>query len=121
MTIEEEPQMVELRGAEAMRMHHLWGTNGLVLELEMALAPAHPWLETLVTFDSFENALDFADKLANGPGIVKREIAFFAAPIPITSRSWRRTCPRAATRCCRSSPNPASRRCCNWQKRTAAP
>ena len=43
MTIEPEPQIVELRGAEAMHMHHLWGTNGLVLELEVALAPAHPW------------------------------------------------------------------------------
>jgi FAD/FMN-containing dehydrogenase len=73
--------VVELRGAEAMRMHHLWGTNGLVLELEIALAPAHPWLETLVTFDNFENALNFADKLANAPGIIKRGISFFAAPI----------------------------------------
>ncbi|MDH6591532.1 FAD/FMN-containing dehydrogenase [Variovorax sp. TBS-050B] len=82
MTIEAEPQVVELRGPEAMRMHHLWGTNGLVLELEVALAPAHPWLETLVTFDDFADALHFADKLANAPGIVKREIAFFAAPIP---------------------------------------
>jgi FAD/FMN-containing dehydrogenase len=81
MTIEAEPQMVELRGPEAMRMHHLWGTNGLVLELEIALAPAHPWLETLVTFDSFENALNFADKLAHAPGIVKRGVTFFAAPI----------------------------------------
>jgi len=81
MTIEAEPQVVELRGAEAMRMHHLWGTNGLVLELEMALAPAHPWLETLVTFDGFADALNFADKLANAPGIVKREIAFFGSPI----------------------------------------
>jgi len=57
MTIEAEPQVVELRGAEAMRMHHLWGTNGLVLELEIALAPAHPWLETLVTFGGFESTL----------------------------------------------------------------
>ena len=81
MTIEAEPQVVELRGPDAMRMHHLWGTNGLVLELEIALAPAHPWLETLVTFDSFENALNFADKLANAPGIVKRGVTFLAAPI----------------------------------------
>ncbi|HSV53310.1 MAG TPA: FAD-binding oxidoreductase, partial [Burkholderiaceae bacterium] len=29
MTIEEEPQVVELRGAEALAMHHVWGTNGL--------------------------------------------------------------------------------------------
>ena len=82
MTIEAEPQIVELRGAEAMRMHHLWGTNGLVLELEVALAPAHPWLESLVVFDAFEPALAFADALAHAPGIVKREVAFFASPVP---------------------------------------
>ena len=82
MTIEPEPQIVELRGAEAMHMHHLWGTNGLVLELEVALAPAHPWLESLVVFDAFAPALAFADALAHAPGIVKREVAFFASPVP---------------------------------------
>ena len=82
MTIEAEPQMIELRGAEAMRMHHLWGTNGLVLELEIGLAPAHPWLETLVTFDDFAPALAFADALAHAPGLVKREVAFLASPVP---------------------------------------
>jgi FAD/FMN-containing dehydrogenase len=82
MTIEPEPQIVELRGAEALRMHHLWGTNGLVLELEVALAPAHPWLESLMVFDAFAPALAFADALANAPGIVKREVAFFASPVP---------------------------------------
>ncbi len=82
MTIEANPQVVELRGAEAMRMHHLWGTNGLVLELEVALAPAHPWLESLVIFDAFDKALSFADALAHAPGIVKREVAFFASPVP---------------------------------------
>ena len=80
MTIEAEPQMFELRGAEAMRMHHLWGTNGLVLELEVGLAPAHPWLETLITFDGFDAALAFGNALAHAPGIIKREVAFFGGP-----------------------------------------
>jgi len=82
MTIEPEPQVVELRGAKALRMHHLWGTNGLVLELEIALAPAQPWLETLVTFAGFDAALAFADALARAPGLAKREVAFFASPVP---------------------------------------
>lgn len=82
MTIEPEPQIVELRGAEALRMHHLWGTNGLVLEVEVALAPARPWLETLVTFERFDTALAFADALARAPGIDKREVAFFGSPVP---------------------------------------
>ena len=33
-----------LRGAEAMLLHHTYGTTGIVLELEVALAPAHAWL-----------------------------------------------------------------------------
>jgi FAD/FMN-containing dehydrogenase len=82
MTIAAEPEVFELRGEEAMRMHHLWGTNGLVLELEVALAPAHPWLESLVVFDGFDAALGFGDALAHAPGIVKREVAFFGSPVP---------------------------------------
>lgn len=82
MTIEAEPQIVELRGAEALRMHHLWGTNGLVLEIELALAPAHPWLETLTTFETFAQALAFGNALAHAPGIVKREVAFYGSPVP---------------------------------------
>lgn len=82
MTVEAEPQVIELRGAEALRMHHLWGTNGIVLEIEVGLAPAHPWLETLTLFDDFGRALAFGNALAHAPGIIKREVAFFASPVP---------------------------------------
>lgn len=81
ITIEEEPKLVELRGAEALAMHHLWGTNGLVLEIELALAPAMDWQEQLVVFESFDGALDFGQAVAAGPGIVKREVAFFSAAV----------------------------------------
>ena len=33
MSVEPEPQVVELRGVEAMHLHHTYGTNGIVLEL----------------------------------------------------------------------------------------
>ena len=82
LTIEPEPQIVELRGADALLMHHMWGTNGLVLELELALAPAHEWLESIVVFRDFDAALAFGDALAHAPGIVKREIALMADPVP---------------------------------------
>lgn len=82
MTIEEEPRVVELRGPEALCMHHLWGTNGLVLELELALAPAVEWQEHIVVFDGFDSALDFCDAVAAGPGIIKREVSFLGAPVP---------------------------------------
>ncbi|MBN9409756.1 MAG: FAD-binding oxidoreductase [Burkholderiales bacterium] len=82
MSVEAEPQVVELRGPDALLMHHLWGTNGLVLEVEMALAPAHPWMEMIVTFDDFDRALEFGNVLAHSPGVVKKDICLLADPVP---------------------------------------
>lgn len=82
ITIEEEPRVVELRGPEALLMHHLWGTNGLVLEVELALAPAQAWQEHFVVFSSFDDALEFGNAVAVAPGIAKREVALLAHPIP---------------------------------------
>jgi FAD/FMN-containing dehydrogenase len=82
MTIEPEPKTVELRAPEALLLHHVYGTNGLVLELEVGLAPAFPWLEAIVCFDSFDAAIEFADALASAPGLVKKSVTLLAAPIP---------------------------------------
>jgi FAD/FMN-containing dehydrogenase len=82
MSIEPEPKVVELRAPEALLLHHVYGTNGLVLELEVGLAPAHPWLEAIVCFDSFDAALEFGDALASSPGLVKKSVTVLAAPIP---------------------------------------
>lgn len=83
MSVEPEPRVVELRGAEALLLHHKWGTNGIVLELEIALAPALPWLEMIAVFESFDAGLDFCIALhSNSPGIVKKELAYLGAPIP---------------------------------------
>lgn len=82
MSIEPEPEAVELRAPEALLLHHVYGTNGLVLELEVGLAPAFPWLEAIVCFDSFDAALEFGDALAAAPGLVKKSVTVLAAPIP---------------------------------------
>jgi FAD/FMN-containing dehydrogenase len=82
MTIEPEPQVIELRGDEALQMHHVYGTNGLVLELEVGLAPLHSWLESIVTFEDFDQALDFSDAVARAPDIPKKEVGLLARPVP---------------------------------------
>jgi FAD/FMN-containing dehydrogenase len=82
MTLEPEPKTVELRAPEALLLHHVYGTNGIVLELEVGLAPAFPWLEAIVCFDGFDAAIEFADALAAAPGIVKKAVTLLAAPIP---------------------------------------
>jgi FAD/FMN-containing dehydrogenase len=83
MSVEPEPQVTELRGAEALLVHHKWGTNGIVLELEIALAPALPWVEMIATFERLPEAIDCCMTLhAGAPGIVKKELALMCAPIP---------------------------------------
>jgi len=82
MTVEPEPRLIELRAPDAMLLHHVYGTNGIVLELEVALAPALDWIESIATFDSFDAALEFASGLGRAPGLVKKEVCFFGAPVP---------------------------------------
>jgi FAD/FMN-containing dehydrogenase len=78
----------ELRGADALALHHNWGTTGIVLEIELALAPAQPWLEFAITFDDFDAALEFGNALALAPGIAKRNIGLLAAPVPGYVARW---------------------------------
>ena len=82
MTVEPEPQIIELSGAEAMLLHHTYGTNGIVLELEVALTTAVPWSECIATFTEFDAALDFASRFSSAPGLEKKEVCFLGAPIP---------------------------------------
>jgi FAD/FMN-containing dehydrogenase len=82
LSVEREPKATELRAPEALLLHHVYGTNGIVLELEVALAPAHPWMEAIACFDTFDAAIECADALAAAPGLVKRSVTLLAHPIP---------------------------------------
>jgi FAD/FMN-containing dehydrogenase len=82
MTAEEEPRSIELRGDRAQLLQHGWGTAGIVLELEVGLAPAQPWDDAIAVFADFERALGFANELAHGAGIAKRLVSFHVDPIP---------------------------------------
>jgi FAD/FMN-containing dehydrogenase len=82
MTVEAEPQIIELRGADAQQIYAMCGTNGIVLEVEMALSAATQWTECVAQFDSFEKALTFANKLTHSKDLIQKEVALLAAPIP---------------------------------------
>jgi FAD/FMN-containing dehydrogenase len=81
ITVEADPRIIELRSPEAMQHAHTYGTNGIILELEVALAPAHEWDEYLVTFRNAEAAFDCGQSVAQTPGLIKRETAFFDAAV----------------------------------------
>ncbi len=72
VTMEAEPRVLQLRGAEVNRVHHAYGTNGIITELEIAMAPAQPWIDYVVAFDGFMPLARFTDAVACADGIAKR-------------------------------------------------
>lgn len=60
MTVEREPRIIELVGDEIQQVQHAFGTNGIILDVEMALSPAVEWVHCTALFESYRGALDFA-------------------------------------------------------------
>ncbi|HZZ11599.1 MAG TPA: FAD-binding oxidoreductase [Paraburkholderia sp.] len=75
ISVEAEPQVIELRGDDVNMVHHAYGTNGIITEVEMPLAPAWTWIEVVANFADFMTAANFAYALAAADGIVKKLIS----------------------------------------------
>ncbi len=82
VTCEAEPRVLDLTGEEVGKVAHAYGTNGIITEVEMPLAPAYDWVDVLVAFDDFLDAAAFADALGNQDGILLKNLAVVAAPMP---------------------------------------
>jgi FAD/FMN-containing dehydrogenase len=82
VTMEDQPQVMILRGDEVQKVNHAYGTNGIITELEIPLAPTYPWAEVVVQFADFMDAVRFGQKLGNSDGLVKKLICICAWPIP---------------------------------------
>lgn len=84
VTMEAEPRILEFTGEELHRVSHAYGTNGIITEIEMPLAPAYDWVEIFVTTDTFPEAAALADDLNNQDGILKKLVSVYEAPIAQT-------------------------------------
>jgi hypothetical protein len=82
VTLENEPRVLELRGDETQKVNHAYGTNGIITQLEIPLAPAYAWAELIVIFDDFLAAAKFGQALSDSDGIIKKLVSIHAAPIP---------------------------------------
>ncbi|QBF30685.1 FAD-binding oxidoreductase [Thalassococcus sp. S3] len=81
VTMEEEPRVLEFRGEELARVSHAYGTNGIITEIEMPLAPAYDWVHMFVTCEDFPDAVRFAEDLANEDGILIKLVSVYEAPV----------------------------------------
>ena len=82
ITMEDAPRVLTLRGDEVLRVHHAYGTNGIITALDVAMAPAQPWVDVAVTFGEFAPLAAFCHALTCADGIAKRLATAIASPIP---------------------------------------
>jgi FAD/FMN-containing dehydrogenase len=82
VTMEAEPRVLDLTGDDLLKACHAYGTNGVITEVEMPLAAAHDWIEVILGFEDWMVAVRFGDELGNADGLLVKEIAPVAAPVP---------------------------------------
>ncbi|MBD9387969.1 FAD-binding oxidoreductase [Agrobacterium sp. AGB01] len=80
-SVEAEPQLVELRGKKTRLLQHGYGTNGIITEVEFALAPARKWVEILVGFNDYPTAIRHALAIGYETGLVKKLASAYEWPI----------------------------------------
>lgn len=81
ITCEEQPRELDLKGNDILKVAHAYGTNGIIVEAEMPLAPAHDWIEVVAGFDDFMDALRFSEAITRQDGMLLKEVSPMAAPI----------------------------------------
>ena len=100
VTMEAEPQVLELRGADVNRVHHAYGTNGIITEVAIAMARAQSWIDYAVAFPDFVALARFTDFVARADGIAKRLCtAVDAGGRPISDRCATRWRPASSSAC----------------------
>ncbi|QIB33293.1 FAD-binding oxidoreductase [Ancylobacter pratisalsi] len=81
-TMEATPRILELSGEALQQVSHAYGTNGIILDVEMPLAPACDWIEVMIGFDDFGTAATYANALGEQDAILKKLLSVIAAPLP---------------------------------------
>jgi hypothetical protein len=99
MTMEEEPRLIELRGPDAQLIHHTYGATGIITEVEMPLAPAWPWMEAIVAFPDYIQAVRFGVALAHEAGIPRKVVSVQEWPTPRLIRQFASLVPEGHSIC----------------------
>ncbi|MEC9343534.1 MAG: FAD-binding oxidoreductase [Pseudomonadota bacterium] len=82
VTMEAEPRVLELTGSDLHKAIHAYGTNGIISQVEMPLAPSYDWVDVIVGFDDFMDAARFGFDLGHEDGLLTKLVTVVAAPAP---------------------------------------
>ena len=75
LTAEAEPRVIEMRGDDVETVHHAYGVNGLITEVELPLAPAYAWQDVLIGCRSLRDAAALGAALAGASGLLKKVVS----------------------------------------------
>ena len=82
VTAEDTPRILELRGTQTALVHHGYGTNCIITEVELPLAHAWEWRETIVAFPTYMQAVRCGVSLGLTTGIVTKLLSVHEWPTP---------------------------------------
>ena len=82
VTMESEPRRLTLDGPKVMEVLHAYGTNGILVECRLLLAPKTPWAQLAAAFSTWDACYDFSERIAYDDHFVKRLATPFEWPIP---------------------------------------
>ena len=84
LTMEEKPRALELTGEDLHKAVHAYGTNGVIVGVEMPLTATYDWVDVIVGFDSFAAASAYGLAFGEEDGLLKKLVTVVAAPAPQT-------------------------------------
>ncbi len=75
LTMEEPPRLLVLEEREALAAHFAFGTNGIIVEAELRLAPRREWDQWAFASPDFDAVFSFARELAGDEAVAKRLVS----------------------------------------------
>ncbi len=82
VTCEAVPRILDLTGEDLHKAIHAYGTNGIITEVEIPTTGAYDWVDVIVAFDSVMDAVHFSETVGHADGMLVKEVAPIAAPVP---------------------------------------
>jgi FAD/FMN-containing dehydrogenase len=82
LSAEAEPRLIKFSEREAVKALHTYGTTGIMVEIEMRLAPARRYQQLIVNGPDWHALLQWTDALARQVDIPKRLVTQFEHPVP---------------------------------------
>jgi len=75
LTLEASPREITLEDQDTLRAFHAYGTNGVLIEIQLRLAPARRWDQIIVTGESWGEVASFARRIAYDDSVPKRLVS----------------------------------------------